>query len=99
MCDIYIPGTVKERAYIQSKSTIARRDMKDETLDKLASKDPVFDIDFALPKLAFTALATPGRPQRFTKKLINWSYLLSDNDNKEEDPLNNDPDFAFVWDI
>jgi hypothetical protein len=94
--DSYVPGTVRERAYMRSKTIITEHDMEDNTLDELASKDPVFSVDFDLNPPASTA---PARPQRSTKKQ-DWSHLLSDDDDDEdEDPLNNDPDFAFAWDI
>lgn len=40
--DSYVPGTVRERAYMRSKSTIAEKDMGDQTLDELASNDVCF---------------------------------------------------------
>ena len=37
--DVYVAGTVKERAYMRSKTTIAEKDIYgDKTLDKLADK-------------------------------------------------------------
>jgi hypothetical protein len=92
-------GTVRERAYMRAKSTIVERDMEDDTLDELASKDPVFGVDFDLLTPPATAPAAPARPQRSTRNMVDWSHLLSDNEDEEEDPLNDDPDFAFAWDV
>jgi hypothetical protein len=94
--DTYIPGTVRERAYMRARSTIAEQDMEDDILDELALKDPVFDVNLDLLTPPATA---PARPQRSTRNTVDWSHLLSDSDNEEEDPLNNDPDFAFAWDM
>jgi hypothetical protein len=74
-----------------SKTTIEEQDMNDNTLDELASDR----VDFHLPPLS----TAPARPQRATRKQ-DWLHLLSDDDNDEYgDPLNDDPDFAFAWDV
>jgi hypothetical protein len=92
--DTYVPGTVRERAYMRSKSTIAEKDMGDTTLDELASNDVVFTVDIDLILPSTSALA---RPQRSTRKLVDWSHLLSDSE--DEDPLVGDPEFSFEWDL
>jgi hypothetical protein len=76
--------------------------MEDDTLNKLASKDPIFNVDFDLlipPSTAPAAVVLPARPQRSTRNTVDWSHLLSDNEDKEEDPLDDDPDFVFAWGI
>ena len=84
--DLYVPGTVRERAYIRAKSTI--HDMGDSTLDEL-SDDMVPDVDLnQMP--ASTALA---RPQRSTRTKVDWSHLLKES----EDESGDDDDFD--WDV
>lgn len=91
--DSYIPGTVMERAYMRAKSTIAEKDMGDQTLDELASNDVVFTVDIS--RVPSTAPART-RPQRSIKK-VDWSHLLSDGDNGSGEDMAKDEDFN--WDI
>jgi hypothetical protein len=91
--DSYIPGTVRERAYMRSKSTIAEKDLGDQTLDELASNDIVSAIDITqLPPST-----APARPQRSTRKDVDWSHLLSDDDAGNGEDMADDEDFD--WDM
>jgi hypothetical protein len=95
--DSYVPGTVRERAYMRSKSTIAEKDMEDTTLDELASNDVIQNVDINLVPPPTSA---PARPQRSTRKQVDWSHLLSDkDDDDDDDSLVNDPEFSFEWDV
>jgi hypothetical protein len=92
--DSYVPGTVRERAYMRSKSTIIEKDMGDQTLNELASNDVVFSVNIShIPPS--TALART-RPQRSIKK-VDWSHLLSDDDDGSGKDMANNEDFD--WDV
>lgn len=74
--DDYIPGTVRERAYMRSKTTITEKDIEDKTPDELA--DNWHDIDDFDPPTSTAALTRPKRS--IAQK--DWSYL-NDDDNDE----------------
>jgi hypothetical protein len=62
--DVYVAGTMKERAYMRSKTTITEKDISgDKTLDELADEQFI-DIDSIIPPPS----TAPARPQRSTKK-------------------------------
>jgi hypothetical protein len=90
--DSYVPGTgtVKERPYIWSKTTIAEKDMGDNTLEELFN-DLVRDVDIP------PSLTAPARAQRSTRKLMDGSYLLNNSD--DEDDVAMDDNVFFDWDI
>lgn len=92
--DAYVPGTIRERAYMRSKSTITEKDMGDRTLDELASNDIVFTVDITQAPLSTAPART--RLQRSTKK-VDWSHLLSDNNTGNSEDMADDEDFD--WDI
>jgi hypothetical protein len=71
--DTYIPGTVRERAYMRAKSTVVERDMEDDTLDELASKDPVFRVDFDLLYAPFYCTSSPATLHQEYGRLVSFA--------------------------
>jgi hypothetical protein len=87
---------VRERVYIWSRSTIIEYNIEDNILNELVLRDPIFDINIYLLIPLLTVPAAPARSLQLTRNTINWSYLLSNSENKKKDLLNNNPDFAFI---